>query len=67
MANRITLGLILAVMIVGAAMLMRVETSWRIMGYPGLATLFFLGAAIGAAWMAFGIIRDDRRQTRRPT
>jgi predicted unusual protein kinase regulating ubiquinone biosynthesis (AarF/ABC1/UbiB family) len=43
-ANRITLGLILSSLIVGAAMLMRVETSFRILGYPGLAMLFFLGA-----------------------
>ena len=66
-ANRITLGLILAAMIIGAAMLMRVETSFRILGYPGLAMLFFLGAAFGASWMAFGILRDDQRHTRRPT
>ena len=66
-ANRITLGLILAAMIVGAAMLMRVETSFRIMGYPGLAMLFFLGAAFGASWMAFGILRGDQHHTRRPT
>jgi ubiquinone biosynthesis protein len=65
-ANRITLGLVLAAMIVGAAMLMRVETTFRILGYPGLAMLFFLGAACGAAWMAFGIIRGDHH-SRRPT
>jgi predicted unusual protein kinase regulating ubiquinone biosynthesis (AarF/ABC1/UbiB family) len=46
-ANRITLGLILAALIIGAALLMRVETSFRIFGYPGLAMLFFLGASIG--------------------
>jgi ubiquinone biosynthesis protein len=66
-ANRITLGLILAAMIIGAAMLMRVETSFRIMGYPGLAMLFFLGAAFGASWMAFGILRGDQHHKRRPT
>lgn len=60
-------GLILAAMIIGAAMLMRVETSFRIIGYPGLAMLFFLGAALGASWMAFGILRDDHHHTRRPT
>ncbi|HWJ54849.1 MAG TPA: hypothetical protein VNR90_01510, partial [Vicinamibacterales bacterium] len=65
-ANRITLGLVLAAMIVGAAMLMRVETTFRIWGYPGLAMLFFLGAAFGAAWMVFGILRSDHH-TRRPT
>jgi ubiquinone biosynthesis protein len=65
-ANRITLGLVLAALIVGAAMLMRVETSFRIFGYPGLAMLFFLGAAFGAVWMAIGILRSDHT-TRRPT
>jgi hypothetical protein len=54
-------------MIIGAAMLMRVETNFRILGYPGLAMLFFLGAAFGAAWMAFGILRGDQHHTRRPT
>ena len=44
-ANRITTGLIVAAMIVGAALLMRVETPFRIWGYPGLAILFFLAAA----------------------
>jgi len=64
-ANRITLGLILAAMIVGAAMLMRVDTSFRILGYPGLAMVFFLAAACGGAWMAFTILRHDhgRRHT----
>lgn len=62
-ANRITLGLLLAAMIVGAAMLMRVDTSFRILGYPGLAILLFLMAACGAAWLAFTIIRTDRRRS----
>src|SRR6201988_4942625 len=44
-ANRITLGLVVAALIVGAAMLMRVDTSFRIFGYPGLAMIFFLMAA----------------------
>lgn len=44
-ANRITVGLIVASLIVGAALLMRVETTFRIWGYPGLAIIFFLAAA----------------------
>jgi predicted unusual protein kinase regulating ubiquinone biosynthesis (AarF/ABC1/UbiB family) len=64
-ANRITLGLVLAAMIVGAAMLMQVQTTFRIFGYPGLAMLFFLGAAFGAAWMAIGILRGDHHSRRR--
>ena len=66
-ANRITLGLILAAMIVGAAMLMQVETSFRILGYPGLAMLFFLGAAVGGALMVVQILRSDHTNSRRPT
>jgi hypothetical protein len=48
-------------------MLMRVDTSFRILGYPGLAMLFFLAAAIGAAWMAVGILRHDQSGGRRVT
>lgn len=59
-ANRITLGLVLAALIVGAAMLMRVETTFRIWGYPGLAMLFFLVAAGGGAWLAVNILANDR-------
>jgi predicted unusual protein kinase regulating ubiquinone biosynthesis (AarF/ABC1/UbiB family) len=59
-ANRITLGLLLAALIVGAAMLMRVETSFRLFGYPGFAMLFFLAAASGGVWLAFNILRSDR-------
>lgn len=58
-ANRITTGLVLAAMIVGAAMLMRIETSWRILGYPGLAMLFFLAAAGGGLWLVVQILVTD--------
>jgi predicted unusual protein kinase regulating ubiquinone biosynthesis (AarF/ABC1/UbiB family) len=58
-ANRITLGLILAALIVGAAMIMRVETSFRLFGYPGLAMILFLVAGIGGLWLAFNIVRHD--------
>jgi len=58
-ANRITLGLILAALIVGAAMLMRVETSFRIMGYPGMPMIFFLLAAIAGLGLALSIVSTD--------
>jgi predicted unusual protein kinase regulating ubiquinone biosynthesis (AarF/ABC1/UbiB family) len=64
-ANRITLGLLLASLIVGAAMLMRVETSFRLFGYPGFAMLFFLVAAGGALWLAFNILTSDRPTRKR--
>ncbi|HSE40844.1 MAG TPA: AarF/UbiB family protein [Acidobacteriota bacterium] len=60
-ANRITVGLILASLIIGAAMLMRVETSFRILGYPGFAILFFLAAAIGGIALVINILFSDEK------
>ncbi len=65
-ANRITLGVILAALIIGAAMLMRVETSFRILGYPGFAMLFFLVAAGGGMWLAYSILTGDRHAKKKP-
>ena len=59
-ANRITVGLIIAALIVGAAMLMRVETSFRIWGYPGLAILLFLAAAGGGVVLLINILFYDK-------
>jgi ubiquinone biosynthesis protein len=59
-ANRIAHGLILAAMIVGAAMMMSVDTSFRIFGYPGLAMILFALAAIGTTYLALQIVRHDR-------
>ncbi len=60
-ANRITMGLVLAALIVGASMLMRVETSFKLFGYPGLPLIFFVAAAIGGVAMIFNIILNDRK------
>ena len=59
-ANRITVGLILAALIVGAALFMRVETSFRIWGYPGLAIIFFLAAAGGGIALLINILFYDK-------
>jgi predicted unusual protein kinase regulating ubiquinone biosynthesis (AarF/ABC1/UbiB family) len=58
-ANRITTGLILAALIIGAALLMRVPTAFQIMGYPGLAMLCFLAAAGGGFWLVLSILWQD--------
>jgi ubiquinone biosynthesis protein len=60
-ANRIALGLVLAALIVGAALLMQVPTTFRIFGYPGLAMLFFLFAAAGGIALAVDVVVGDRR------
>jgi hypothetical protein len=64
-ANRITTGLVLAALILSAAMLMRVETAFRILGYPGIAMLLFIGAVIGGGVLVYDIITHDRKQQRR--
>lgn len=61
-ANRITLGLVVAALIVGAAMLMRVETSFRIWGYPGLAMILFLLAAAAGLVLVFSILFYDEKR-----
>jgi predicted unusual protein kinase regulating ubiquinone biosynthesis (AarF/ABC1/UbiB family) len=60
-ANRITMGLVLAALIIGAAMLMSVQTDWTIFGYPGLAIIFFLAAATGGLLLVFNILFYDER------
>ena len=64
-ANRITSGLVLAALIIGAALLMRVETDWRIAGYPGLAIVCFLAAAAGGVYLLFNIFVQDQRSARK--
>ena len=58
-ANRITMGLLLAALIVGAALLMRIETEFRILGYPGLAIVFFLLATGGGVALMLSILFKD--------
>jgi predicted unusual protein kinase regulating ubiquinone biosynthesis (AarF/ABC1/UbiB family) len=58
-ANRITLGLIIAAMIVGAAMLMQVPSNFIIFGYPGFAILFFLLAAVVGIYLSYTILFKD--------
>ncbi|HVG33375.1 MAG TPA: AarF/UbiB family protein [Pyrinomonadaceae bacterium] len=61
-ANRITLGLVLASLIVGAALLMRVETTFKIFGYPGLAIICFLAAVAGGVMLVINIVFYDETQ-----
>ncbi len=65
-ANRISLGLVLAALIVGAAMLMDVDTSWKLFGYPGLAISLFLIAAICGLGLVFTVLWGDIRPDGRP-
>ena len=59
-ANRVALGLVMAALIVAAALLMQVPTTFRILGYPGLAMILFMLAAGGGVMLAVQIINHDR-------
>jgi predicted unusual protein kinase regulating ubiquinone biosynthesis (AarF/ABC1/UbiB family) len=63
-ANRIALALILASLVVGAALLMRVPTSFTLFGYPGLAMVLFGLAAAGGFGLAVDIAVEDYWQRR---
>jgi predicted unusual protein kinase regulating ubiquinone biosynthesis (AarF/ABC1/UbiB family) len=63
-ANRIALGVVLAALIIGAAMLMRVQTRLTIFGYPWLPMLLFVTAAAGGFWMVWTILAGDVRRSR---
>jgi ubiquinone biosynthesis protein len=64
-ANRITTGLVLAALIIGAALLMQIQTSFTLFGYPGLAMLCFLAAAAGGFYLVFSILIQDFRDKKR--
>lgn len=58
-ANRLTQGVVLAALVVGASLLMQVETSFTLLGYPGLAIILFLLATIGGLRLVWIIgLRD---------
>lgn len=58
-ANRITLGLIIASMIIGAALIMNIQTGFTIFGYPGIAIILFILAAAAGISLAIKIIFTD--------
>ncbi|MDB5873543.1 MAG: hypothetical protein JWQ07_2985 [Ramlibacter sp.] len=59
-ANRVTSGLILAALIIGAALLMRVSTDFQVLGYPGFAIMCFIAAALGGVVLLVNIFLQDR-------
>ena len=60
-ANRIALGLVLAALIVGAALMTQVNTPFTVLGYPALATFMFLIAALLGFYLVIRIILEDLR------
>jgi predicted unusual protein kinase regulating ubiquinone biosynthesis (AarF/ABC1/UbiB family) len=58
-ANRITTGLILAAMIIGASLMMRMNVSPSLFGYPLIAMLLFIGAAVASCVLVWRMAFHD--------
>jgi ubiquinone biosynthesis protein len=63
-ANRITAGLVTAALIIGAALVLRIDAGPTLWGYPALALLMFLGASILGAALVFNSLRSDRQASK---
>ncbi|HET6603047.1 MAG TPA: AarF/UbiB family protein [Xanthomonadaceae bacterium] len=64
-ANRISTGLVTAALIIGAAMMMNIDTGARLLGYPALAlVLFVLAAGLGMGLVVSSLIGDRRHRSR---
>ena len=60
-ANRVSAGLVTAALIVASAMMMRVDTDTRLLGYPAIAlVLFLIAAGLGIAIVLSALLRDRK-------
>jgi predicted unusual protein kinase regulating ubiquinone biosynthesis (AarF/ABC1/UbiB family) len=65
LATRLTMGVVLAALVVGAALMMQVPTKSRVLGYPAIAMVLFLLAALAGTTLLASILITDRRIARR--
>jgi predicted unusual protein kinase regulating ubiquinone biosynthesis (AarF/ABC1/UbiB family) len=65
LANRLTAGLVVASLVIGAALIMRIPTHSRLFGYPTLAIVLFLIATAAALVLLVRIQLSDLPQRRR--
>lgn len=64
-ANRISVGIITAALILASAMMMRVPSAHTLWGYPVVALLLFLlGVALGAGIVVSSLVSDHRARSR---
>lgn len=59
-ANRISAGVIASALIMGAAMMMRVETGNRLLGYPAFALVLFVAAFFMGTFVVASMSMTDR-------
>jgi predicted unusual protein kinase regulating ubiquinone biosynthesis (AarF/ABC1/UbiB family) len=59
-ANRITAGLVTSALIVGASLMMQIDAGPTLLGFPLLATVFFLVAALIGFYLVWLALYHDR-------
>ena len=64
-ANRITVGVVIAALLIASSLMMRVPTSLRIAGIPGIAMLGYVAALIAAAYLIVSTFLRDRQDEER--
>ena len=64
-ANRISVGMIIAALLISSSLLMRVETRFRFLGYPVLAMLGYTAAAAIGFYLVISILMSDRQDRER--
>ena len=65
LANRIAAALVVAALVVGAALMARINTTPKLLGYPAVAMVLFLAAAAAGAALLVSIVLSDLPQHRR--
>ena len=63
-ANRISAGVITASLILASALMMRVETEARLLGYPAIALVLFIAAVVLGMTLVISSMRRDRTASR---
>jgi predicted unusual protein kinase regulating ubiquinone biosynthesis (AarF/ABC1/UbiB family) len=64
-ANRITVGLVIAALLIASSLMMRVPGHFQIFGYPGIAMIGYLIAVIAAVYLIASTLMRDREDRER--
>jgi ubiquinone biosynthesis protein len=59
-ANRLTVGVVTAALIIGSSIVMTVQGGPTLLGLPSFGLIGFLGAAVGGMWLLVSIWRSGR-------
>ncbi len=59
-ANRITVGVIIAALLIASSLMMRVPTTSRLFGYPAIAMFGYLAAAVAGVYLIVSTFIRDR-------